>query len=204
MDADTIERAFEPFFTTKPPGEGSGLGLAAVHGIIAELNGDITLTSRPGLGTTVEILLPRHIDQGELTDPPNEPTLARGSRQRVLVVDDEPSVLAACQQLLDRLNYEVVACAHPAQALELLRAQPSAVDVLLTDQAMPHMTGPALAEAARRVRPDLPVVLTTGFLDDAVRTAVEAIGIDQVLCKPYTVADLSAALHRALAGRTGA
>jgi CheY-like chemotaxis protein len=204
MDTETIERAFEPFFTTKPPGEGSGLGLAAVHGIIAELNGDITLTSQPGLGTTVEILLPRHIDQGELADPPNEPTLARGSRQRVLVVDDEPSVLAACQQLLDRLNYEVVACSHPAQALELLRAQPAAVDVLLTDQAMPHMTGPALAEAARRVRPDLPVVLTTGFLDDAVRHAVEAIGIDQVLCKPYTVADLSAALHTALAGRTRA
>jgi signal transduction histidine kinase/ActR/RegA family two-component response regulator len=204
MDAETIERAFEPFFTTKPPGEGSGLGLAAVHGIIAELNGDITLTSQPGLGTTVEILLPRHIEQGDCADPPHEPTVARGSRQRVLVVDDEPSVLAACQQLLDRLNYEVVACAHPAEALELLRAQPSAVDVLLTDQAMPHMTGPALAAAARRVRPDLPVVLTTGFLDDAVRHAVEAIGIDQVLCKPYTVADLSAALHTALAGRTRA
>jgi signal transduction histidine kinase/CheY-like chemotaxis protein len=204
MDAATLERAFEPFFTTKPPGEGSGLGLAAVHGIIAELNGEIRLVSQSGVGTTVEILLPRHVDQLALDSLASEPGMSRGSRQRVLVVDDEPSVLAACQQLLDRLNYEVVACSHPAQALELLRAQPSAVDVLLTDQAMPHMTGPALAEAARQVRPDLPVVLTTGFLDEAVRHAVEAVGIDQVLCKPYTVADLSIALRSALEARSRA
>jgi signal transduction histidine kinase/ActR/RegA family two-component response regulator len=218
MDAATLERAFEPFFTTKPVGEGSGLGLAAVHGIITSLGGQITLTSRPGLGTTVEMLLPRHVEHvehvehgrpvetaqcaGASASSRSEPIVLRGARQRVLVVDDEPSVLAACHQLLDRLNYEVVACAHPAQALELLRKQPSAIDVLLTDQAMPHMTGPALAEAARRVRPDLPVVLATGFLDEKIRHAVEAIGIDQVLCKPYTVADLSAALSAALETRT--
>jgi signal transduction histidine kinase/CheY-like chemotaxis protein len=204
MDAATMERAFEPFFTTKPPGEGSGLGLAAVHGIVAELNGEIRLSSTPSVGTTVEIVLPRQMDQLELAPAVSEPVVSRGSRQRVLLVDDEPSVLAACQQLLDRLNYEVVACTHPAQALELLREQPSAVDVLLTDQAMPHMTGPALAEAARRLRPDLPVVLATGFLDEAVRHAVEAIGIDQVLCKPYTVTDLSIALRTALEARSRA
>jgi signal transduction histidine kinase/CheY-like chemotaxis protein len=204
MDATTMERAFEPFFTTKPPGEGSGLGLAAVHGIVAELNGEISLSSKPGVGTTVEIVLPRQMQQPEREPSPAEAGVSRGSRQRVLVVDDEPSVLAACQQLLDRLNYEVVACTHPAQALELLRAQPSAVDVLLTDQAMPHMTGPALAEAARQLRPDLPVVLATGFLDDAVRHAVEAVGIDQVLHKPYTVTDLSIALRTALEARSRA
>jgi CheY-like chemotaxis protein len=204
MEAGTLERAFEPFFTTKAPGEGSGLGLAAVHGIITELHGQITLSSEPGRGTTVEVLLPRHIDRMGIAARPDEPTVSRGSRQRVLVVDDEPSVLAACQQLLDRLNYEVVTCAHPAEALALLRAQPTAVDVLLTDQAMPHMTGPALAEAARQVRPDLPVVLATGFLDETVRKAVDAIGIDHVLCKPYTAADLSVALRAALAARTQA
>jgi signal transduction histidine kinase/CheY-like chemotaxis protein len=206
MDAATLDRAFEPFFTTKPPGEGSGLGLAAVHGIVAELNGTITMASQPDRGTTVEILLPRHIERIEpRAEGANAaPGVARGARQRVLLVDDEPSVLAACQQLLDRLNYDVVACTHPVQALELLRAQPSAVDVLLTDQAMPQMTGPALAEAARQLRPDLPVVLATGFLDEAVRHAVEAIGIDQVLHKPYTVADLSAALRSALEARSRA
>jgi CheY-like chemotaxis protein len=208
MDPATLERAFEPFFTTKPPGEGSGLGLAAVHGIVAELNGEIGLSSTPGVGTTVEIVLPRKIEQQmerlELQPSLAEPGVSRGSRQRVLVVDDEPSVLAACQQLLDRLNYEVVACSHPAQALELLREQPSAVDVLLTDQAMPQMTGPALAEAARQLRPDLPVVLATGFLDEAVRHAVEAVGIDQVLHKPYTVNDLAIALRTALEARSRA
>ncbi len=182
----------------------SSIGIRITSTSRSRLNGEITLSSRPGVGTTVEILLPRGAELDGLGLPPSEPAVARGSRQRVLLVDDEPSVLAACQQLLHRLNYEVVACAHPAEALALLRAQPTAVDVLLTDQAMPHMTGPALAEAARLVRPDLPVVLTTGFLDDAVRHAVEAIGIDQVLCKPYTATDLSIALRTALAARTRA
>jgi CheY-like chemotaxis protein len=119
----------------------------------------------------------------------------------VLVVDDEPIVLSACQQLLMRLNYEVTACDSPERALDLLRRQPGAYDVLVTDQAMPIMSGPALAAAARHLRPDLPIVLATGFLDDTARAEVATLGIDLVLSKPYTLRDLSTALRTVLETR---
>jgi two-component system cell cycle sensor histidine kinase/response regulator CckA len=131
----------------------------------------------------------------------NEPELALGAGQHVLVVDDEPVVLSACQQLLMRLNYEVTACESSERALELLRRQPAAYDVLITDQAMPDLTGPDLAAEARRLRPDLPIVLATGFLDDIARTAVATLGIDSVLSKPYTLRDLSTALRTVLETR---
>jgi signal transduction histidine kinase/CheY-like chemotaxis protein len=202
MDADTIEHAFEPFFSTKPVHEGSGLGLATVHGIVTGLGGEITLTSEPGHGTTVEVLLPRamHAEPAAGT-PTQEPALAIGAGQRVLVVDDEPSVLAACQQLLTRLNYEAIACDSPERALDVLRQQPASIDLLLTDQAMPGMSGPALAEAARRIRPDLPILVATGFLDEHVRQELETIGVDQILSKPYTLSDLSAALRAVIEHR---
>ena len=149
MTSDTIEHAFEPFFTTKPAGEGSGLGLATVHGIVTALGGRISLSSEPGRGTIVELCLPRRVVDADAAVRSNEPELALGAGQCVLVVDDEPVVLSACQQLLVRLNYEVTACDSPARALELLRRQPAAYDVLVTDQAMPDLTGPDLAAAAR-------------------------------------------------------
>jgi signal transduction histidine kinase/CheY-like chemotaxis protein len=201
MNADTLEHAFEPFFTTKPAGEGSGLGLATVHGIITGLGGQISLASEPGHGTTVEMRLPRRVVDADAAVKLQEPELALGAGQCVLVVDDEPVVLSACQQLLMRLNYEVTACESPERALELLRRQPGAYDVLVTDQAMPDMTGPALAAAARHIRPDLPIVLATGFLDDTARADVAAVGIDLVLSKPYTLRDLSTALRTVLETR---
>jgi signal transduction histidine kinase/ActR/RegA family two-component response regulator len=201
MTPDTIEHAFEPFFTTKPAGEGSGLGLATVHGIVTALGGRISLSSEPGRGTTVELCLPRRVVDTDAAVLSNEPDLALGTGQRVLVVDDEPVVLSACQQLLMRLNYEVTACESPERALELLRRQPTAYDVLVTDQAMPDMTGPDLAAAARRLRPDLPIVLATGFLDDTARALVATLGIDRVLSKPYTLRDLSTALRAVIESR---
>jgi two-component system cell cycle sensor histidine kinase/response regulator CckA len=198
MTPETIEHAFEPFFTTKPPGEGSGLGLATVHGIVTALSGRISLSSEPGLGTTVELCLPRRMVDADTAVKLNEPALALGAGQRVLVVDDEPVVLSACQQLLIRLNYEVTACESPERALELLRRQPAAYDVLVTDQAMPDLTGPDLAAAARHLRPDLPIVLATGFLDDIARASVATHGINFVLSKPYTLRDLSNALRTVL------
>jgi signal transduction histidine kinase/CheY-like chemotaxis protein len=201
MTSETIEHAFEPFFTTKPAGEGSGLGLATVHGIVTALGGRISLTSEPGRGTTVELCLPRRVVDTDAAVRSNEPELALGTGQRVLVVDDEPVVLSACQQLLTRLNYEVTACESPERALDFLKRQPAAYDVLVTDQAMPGLTGPDLAAAARHLRPDLPIVLATGFLDDSARAAVATLGIDLVLSKPYTLRDLGAALRTVLETR---
>ena len=175
MDTDTIEHAFEPFFTTKPPGEGSGLGLATVHGIITGLGGQISLASQPRHGTIVDIRLPRRMVDADTAVKSDEPELALGAGQHVLLVDDEPVVLSACQQLLMRLNYEVTACDSPERALELLRRQPAVYDLLITDQAMPDLTGPALAAAARHLRPDLPIVLATGFLDDTARADVATL-----------------------------
>jgi two-component system, cell cycle sensor histidine kinase and response regulator CckA len=172
-----------------------------VHGIVTGLGGRIALTSEPGRGTTVELCLPRRVLDTEAPVKSNEPELAMGAGQRVLVVDDEPVVLSACEQLLMRLNYEVTACESPERALELLRRQPAAYDVLVTDQAMPEMPGPALAAAARHLRPDLPIVLATGFLDDIARTAIATVGIDHVLSKPYTLRDLSSALRTVLETR---
>jgi len=198
IPAEIAERVFDPFFTTKKPGEGTGMGLAVVHGIVRKYHGDIKLRSLPGQGATFEIFLPLsevtpQADQVELAGP------SRG-RGRVLFVDDEAALAEIGQELLKSLGYEVVAETDPLQALARVREAPRSVDLLITDQNMPGLTGADLTRAVLALRPDLPVLMLTGFSEAITREKAKALGIREFLLKPILRRDLAKAVEEALAG----
>jgi len=203
MDATTLARAVEPFFSTKPPGQGTGLGLSMVHGVARQLGGDLRLSSVPGQGTTAEILLP--------VAPPQSPAPRDGWARSadagmsepappscILVVDDDPLIARSTADMLEDLGHAVLEADSGAKALQLLRSD-ARVDLLVTDYAMPGMTGAALAAAARELRPDLPVVLASGFSDMAEGEAPADL---PRLAKPYRQDQLAALIARAMASRT--
>ncbi|HEX9895717.1 MAG TPA: response regulator [Gemmatimonadales bacterium] len=195
MDRATVERAFDPFFTTKEPGEGTGLGLSTVHGIVTALAGRIRLVSEPGAGTEVEMLFPRVQGPGAVAPT----TLGRRpASARVLLVDDEASVLAVAGTQLRHLGYHVEAVQLPEAALDRIRRDPQAFDVLITDHGMPGMSGLALAQASRAVAPELPVILMTGYLDEPTRSDALEGAVSAVLPKPFRLGNLTEVLTKVL------
>jgi PAS domain S-box-containing protein len=195
MDRATKDRIFEPFFTTKPPGEGTGLGLSVVHGIVTSHGGAIGVESAPEVGTTFTIYLP----VGSSTERPSLTPAAAPpqGREHLLVVDDDEAVATVTRRVLERAGYNVTMRTSSVAALALLSAG-ARYDLLLTDQTMPGLTGMQLALAAHRLRPDLPIILSTGYADvpDAEQRA--AVGIREVLMKPANLQDLAWAVRRAL------
>ncbi|HET7038807.1 MAG TPA: PAS domain S-box protein, partial [Gemmatimonadales bacterium] len=173
MDRETLDRALEPFFTTKPPGTGSGLGLTMVHGIVRDHAGALDLESRPGAGTTVRCYFPAPPVDGH-EDLRIETRARRGTGQRVLYLDDEESLAELGRRRLQGIGYRVAAYTDPTAALSALRADPDGFDLVVTDYWMPHMVGLDFARAATAVRPDLPVLLLTGHMDDLPEEAVRA------------------------------
>jgi PAS domain S-box-containing protein len=197
MDEATLSRIFEPFFTTKAPGEGTGLGLSVVHGIVEDHDGIITVRSQRGEGTTFEICLPEHVAlvPAEIESNPDIP---RGRGERILYVDDETVVGEGVAEILRRLGYRVTLQKEAKMAVVLFDAAPAAFDVVVTDLAMPQLTG---IEFARRVlarRPDIPVVLATGHLGAWSPEALQAIGIRGWIAKPITSTKIAHALREAL------
>jgi PAS domain S-box-containing protein len=197
MDEATRARAFEPYFTTKPVGGGSGLGLAVVHGVASALGGSVTLESAPGRGTTVEVWLPRIGDAAGHATPPPAPR-ARGSG-RILLVDDDPPVVRALRRILERLGYEVTACGDGAEALALFRAETTRFDAVLTDETLPGMRGHQLTRELLALRPDLPVLICTGYSEHLDEERAREIGARGLFLKPFDVAQLGEALRSALA-----
>ena len=197
MDAAIVERIFEPFFTTKGVGKGTGLGLAMVHGIVADHGGAIAVESFPGVGTTFSVYLPEaeSVPSGSLESPPQA---LRGSG-RVLLVDDEEALVRSTARVLSRLGYQVTRFVRAVEALEAVRADPDRFDVVVTDQNMPEMSGLELARSISSLRPALPIVLVTGNRtqsDDELGAANVRYRLD----KPYTAELLSEVLARALKG----
>jgi signal transduction histidine kinase/ActR/RegA family two-component response regulator len=201
MTEAILDRVYEPFFTTKGPGEGTGLGLAVVHGIVASLGGQIDITSAPGEGTTVSILVP--LDRIPLTLPPRpeQAAVELPRREHVLVVDDEAPVLRVSTAVLARLGYRVTSIEDPARALELLRTKDLQVDLLLTDHAMPHLSGLELARATRELLPDLPIIVATGHLEVGLEADLKSEGVRHILQKPYGAGDLARLVASALEDR---
>jgi PAS domain S-box-containing protein len=193
-----LERMFDPFFTTKGVGEGTGLGLSVVHGIVADLGGAIAVTTEAGHGTTFEIWLPI---SGEAGDSPDEEAheLPRGSGAVVMIVDDEPALVSLGEEMLAELGYEPVGFTSSAAALDALRAQPRRFDLVLTDEAMPDLTGTEFARQIRQLSPAVPIILVSGYGGAQLAQRAAAIGINEVLRKPLQRRDLAESMARVLA-----
>jgi PAS domain S-box-containing protein len=200
IDPATLRRIFEPFYTTKQPGEGTGLGLAVVHGIVTAHGGIITVESEPGKGATFHLHFPV---VEKPCDAPVQITgdLPRGHGERVLIVEDETAVAEVARNYLTGLGYRPAVCNSPEQALEALGNHTHEFAAVLTDFSMPHMTGLDLVRRIRAQDPTMPCVLCTGFVVSA-STAMEAshLGVVDVVTKPYSRRDLANALDRALHG----
>ncbi|MEO5616343.1 MAG: ATP-binding protein [Candidatus Eisenbacteria bacterium] len=199
MPPEVIERALEPFFTTKGPGQGTGLGLSVIHGIVRGHRGLLEIASVPDHGTTVTIYLPA----GEVAREPvmaKERPIAAPSGPHVLFVDDEAVLASMQQRQLQYLGYEVTMHTSSPEALEDFRSRPEAFALLITDDSMPHMTGTALAREVRTIRPTLPILMISGGEGvDPLR--VREIGVHRVLRKPHTIAELERAIREILASR---
>ncbi|MDD9971028.1 MAG: ATP-binding protein [Myxococcales bacterium] len=198
MDPATADRVFEPFFTTKEVGEGSGLGLSVVHGIIANHDGCVEVESEPGVGTSCHIYLPCLVD--EAVHPSIPPARPRMGRERILLVDDETSVARVATRILKRLGYDVICTSSSREALDTFRAHPFDFDLVLTDQTMPHLTGQDLCSHLRELRSDIRVVLMTGYSgeDGQVRGADPRVRVDGVLLKPFDAVSLGETLREVL------
>ena len=194
---EVLERIFDPFFTTKSVGEGTGLGLSLVHGIVADLGGAIDVMTRAGAGTRFEIWLPI---RGETAKPVEEAVreLPRGNGETVLIVDDEPLLVALAEEQLAELGYEPVGFDSSRVALQAFRANPERFDVIVTDEAMPDLIGTQLAREIRQSRPAIPIILMSGHGGSPLATRAAALGINEVLCKPLQGRDLAESLARVL------
>ncbi len=197
MDPETLARIFEPFYTTKPAGEGTGLGLSVVHGIVASHHGAIRVESCPGVGTTFIITLPAAVDAPPVATPTPMGTRI-GSGETILVVDDEPAVAQVLRDLLDHLGYQPTVVHHPEAALQLVADAPHAFRLVITDFTMPGMTGDRLLELLKALRPDLPVILTSGYSADGGSNALQRHPGTLVLSKPYTIERLAEVVREAL------
>jgi len=196
IDRAIIERIFDPFFTTKKPGEGTGMGLAVVHGIVKNSGGTIVVDSEPGQGSTFNVLFPR-VDGDFLPEVDAAAPMPRG-KERILFVDDEEDLVGMVQQMLERFGYSVVAKANSLEALEVFKAQPDHFALVITDQTMPYMTGADLAQELMRIRPDIPIILCTGFSEVITADEAKALGVREFVMKPFTAREITETMRRIL------
>ncbi len=199
IEKGIIERIFDPFFTTKQAGVGVGLGLSIVHGIVKSHDGLIVVTSEPGMGSTFTVFLPA-VKGRRVTNAKVDTSKTRGQEQ-VLFVDDEYVLVEMGKEVLERLGYKVTAETDGMRALELFRQYPDRFDVVITDQVMPQITGLELAREMIAIKPDIPVILCTGFSESVNADSASAAGVDAFLMKPLTRQEMAETIHRVL-GKT--
>ena len=197
MDEETTKRIFEPFFTTKAPGEGTGLGLSVVHGIVKAHQGVIEVRSKEGEGTTFELYFPAVFGAEELAAA-MESKIPRGKGQKILIVDDEIKICLSLSRILDRLGYWTESLIRPVQAWDMIEKDPKNWDLVITDLTMPGLTGIQLAEKIHQIRPDLPVLLVTGYSGSWTQEQLSEKGIKEMMTKPISTPDLAAAVARSL------
>lgn len=196
IPADIMERIFEPFFTTKHGGEGTGMGLAVMHGIVRSHDGAINVYSEPGQGSTFNVYLPM-IAQPEETPAPQTGPIPTGT-ESILLVDDEEPLLDLGRQILARLGYKVHTRNNPSEAFEFFRSEPAGVDLVITDYTMPKMTGVELSKRLLQIRPDLPIILCTGFNQAINEETARAVGIRAFLMKPFVGRELGEMIRSVL------
>jgi signal transduction histidine kinase/CheY-like chemotaxis protein len=193
---EQLEKIFDPYYTTKDRGKGTGLGLSVVHGIVENCGGEINVESTRGKGTTLTIYLPLSTRSAAVVDDICR-KLPAGT-ERILFVDDESSIAEMSRERLSILGYRVTTVNHGSKALDLLRQKPDGFDLLITDMTMPGMPGDQLALAAKKIKPQMPVILCTGYSKKMSKQQAKAIGIDAFLMKPVPSGDLAETIHRVL------
>ena len=196
IDHEIKDRIFDPYFTTKEVGKGTGIGLSVVHGIVKSHNGAISVDSKFGKGTTFSILFPVAEEEAVIETEPVE-KLPTGN-ERILIVDDEESMVEIGRRRLERLGYQVEARTNPIEALELFRADPDQFDLVITDMTMPHITGDKLVKEILKIRPDMPTILCTGFSEKIDEEKAKEIGIRQYIEKPFDRGTLSRLVRKVL------
>jgi PAS domain S-box-containing protein len=201
IDPDIQKRIFEPYFTTKSVGEGSGLGLAVVHGIVQSHGGGIVLISAPGHGTCFQVYLPCCSESGvEIQTTPSASVKVQG-KGRILIVDDEETIVQLGQKSLERLGYQVTCETHSVKALESFTKNPMQFDVVVTDQTMPNLTGTSLATALWKIRPNLPIIISTGYSEQLTQEKAVTLGFQALLSKPYSATELAQAIQQSLSAK---
>lgn len=196
IPAHVIKRIFDPYFTTKQAGEGTGMGLAVIHGIIKSHGGDITVYSEVNKGTTFNVWLPCF--EGETENKTEVYEEAQTGTERILFVDDEEALTRVGSQVLRRLGYSVTGISNPVEALALFTQSPQDFDLVITDLTMPHMTGIQLSRAVKNIKPGIPVILCSGFSTIDTRKKFKAYGVNEFVMKPVVRNDLAKAVRKVL------
>ena len=195
MDKATLERIFDPYFTTKEVGKGSGLGLAVVHGIIKRHDGAITVQSEPGKGSTFGIYIPAvETSTGVVVE--TEQVLPTGT-ERILLIDDEQIVVESGTAILERLGYTVTPETNSMRALEIFRFRPGEFDLIITDYTMPKLTGTDLSKEIHQIRPDIPIILCTGFSEKLTADGAIDLGVELVM-KPFSMRQIAELIRKVL------
>ena len=197
MTPEVLEKIFDPYFTTKEKGKGTGLGLAVVHGILKRHRAAITVEATPAKGSTFHVYFPR-IKQAAMPAETGAAEPLPGGHECVLIVDDEEDLVNVETQLLSHLGYEVVSQTSSIEVLELFQAQPDRFDVVITDMTMPKMTGDKLAKEILKIRPDLPIILCTGYSEHLSEEQAKKIGIKEYCLKPVRMRDLARTMRKVL------
>jgi CheY-like chemotaxis protein len=197
MERTTLDRVFNPYFTTKEKGKGTGLGLSVALGIVKSHHGAIDAYSEPGKGTTFRVFLPRVEDPASSAPEETNATLPGGS-ERILFVDDEEALANMGKKMLERLGYDIQTSTSSEEALSSFRLHPEEYDLVITDMTMPGMTGAELAKKLMGIRPDLAVILCTGFSELISKDGAEAAGIREFVMKPLVFHDLATVCRKVL------
>jgi len=200
MSEEVIAHIFDPFFTTKPQGEGTGMGLSVVHGIVRNCNGAITVNSKEGAGTTFCVYLPELTSQTTESDQA-APSLI-GGKGHILFVDDEVPLMELGPKKLERMGYTVTTTNNSQEALHIMQSKPRGFDLLITDYTMPHMTGLELAKAAKRINPEMPVIICSGHSNEINEKTAATFGIEAFLQKPFQWNTFSRIISMVLQGMT--
>ncbi|MDX2472738.1 MAG: response regulator [Candidatus Krumholzibacteria bacterium] len=199
VDKQIIDKIFEPYFTTKRVGRGTGMGLSIIHGIMEQYGGAVTVKSDPGMGSTFQVYFP--VAQAEAPRVPADSREVPRGTERILLVDDEELLCEMGQDILERLGYRVTKMCNSLEALELFRNERDQFDLVITDQTMPDLTGAELSHQLLKIRPEIPIILCTGYSNQVDEQSAKAIGIKEFTNKPFTNRVLGTLVRKVLDSR---